>query len=255
MNPYKYLLKHLSHLSIGYQKLVTRTYLAVVPQILFYSKRPLLKGIYFSFSDQEKKEKSFIEGSVIWGSSIIKNTESTVKTFGDSKIPDKGHLIFINHVNELDFPFDCVMIQKPFLANQVIKSTYVAYWWMKAMGSKVFDTSHARTISHSVRQLVEGLKNHSYIVYPEGHNSYSEEIKNLKKGMIKLAHDNKIPIFLVLKSGIANLQVKQKGNQIGYKFSGVIDPNEFTNWEDLKIFIFNKMVEEKNQLDAELAKL
>lgn len=254
MNPYKYLLKHLSHLPIGYQRLVVITYFQVLIQIFANAKWALAKGLFFATFNKNKKEEAFMEGSKIWGDKIVKLTRSKLHLFGESNVPKSEHMIFINHVNELDFPFDSYLLQKPYLANQVIKSSYFAYWWMKAMGSEVFDTSNQRSISFSVRNLQKGLKDHSYVVYPEGHNSYSEEIKPLKKGMVKLAFDNKIPIFLILKSGIAKLQEKQKGNHIGYKFYGVIKPDNFNSHEELKEFIFNKMVEEKKFLDEELKK-
>ena len=255
MNPYKYLLKNLSHHSEGYQRLVVRTYFEVLNQIIKRAKLNLLKGIFYSFFNQEKKEKAFIDGSILWGDAMIHVTKTKMHLIGKFEIPENGHMIFLNHVNELDFPFDCYIIHKPFLANQAIKSSYFAYWWMKAMGSEVFDSSHARTISSSVRNLVKGLTKHTYIVYPEGHNSYSEEIKPLKKGMVKIAFENKIPIVLILKSGIAKFQKKQKNNVIGYKYTGLIDPNQFQTWEEMRDFIFKKMVEEKAILDEEVARI
>lgn len=254
MNPYKYLLKHLSHLSKDYQNLVVTTYLQVLVQIFANAKWELAKGLFYSTHNKLKKEQAFMEGSRVWGKKILELTKTELHIYGDTNVPKSEHMIFINHVNELDFPFDSYLLQKPYLANQVIKNTYVAYWWMKAMGSEVFDTSNQRSISFSVRNLQKGLKDHSYVVYPEGHNSYSEEIKMLKKGMVKLAFDNKIPIFLILKSGIAKLQEKQTGNHIGYKFYGIIKPEDFKSHEELKEFIFKTMVEEKKFLDDELNK-
>jgi 1-acyl-sn-glycerol-3-phosphate acyltransferase len=162
-------------------------------------------------------------------------------------------MIFLNHVNELDFPFDCCVINKPYLANQAIKASVFAYWWMKAMGSQVFDTSHQKTIAQSVYNLVAGLKNYSYIVYPEGHNSYSEEINPLKKGMIKVAFENKIPIYVVVKSGVQALQTKPKGNKIGYRYCGTFDPKNYSSWEELRDTIFETMVKEKKILDSEIS--
>jgi 1-acyl-sn-glycerol-3-phosphate acyltransferase len=255
-NPIDYLTKHLDGHSPGYKKLVVKTYISV-PRVILGAGFPyLIKGLWNGILGRTlEKNKQFNYGSVEWGNYIVKMTKSIIHKSNDISIPQNGHMIFINHVNELDFPFDCVVVNKPFLANQAIKSSIVAYWWMKAMGSQVFDTSHQRTIAISVRNLVAGLKDYSYIVYPEGHNSYSEEIKPLKKGMVKLAFDHKIPVVIVVKSGIRMFQHKQLNNHIGYRFGGIVQPEKFEKWEDLRDHIFEIMKNEKKILDDELKNL
>ncbi|MCB1177577.1 MAG: 1-acyl-sn-glycerol-3-phosphate acyltransferase [Leptospiraceae bacterium] len=254
-NPIDYLTQHLKAHSAGYRKLVVTSYISVPRLIFFGSGLPFfIKGLWNGLLGRTlEKNKQFTYGSITWGNLIIKRTKTKIHLSNEINIPETGHMVFINHVNELDFPFDCVVVNKPFLANQAIKSSVVAYWWMKAMGSEVFDTSHQRTIATSVRNLVKGLKNYSFIVYPEGHNSYSEEIKPLKKGMVKLAFDNKIPIVIVLKSGIRKFQDVQIGNTIGYRFAGRIEPEKFSKWEDLRDHVFETMKNEKEILDKEIS--
>ncbi|HNB97242.1 MAG TPA: 1-acyl-sn-glycerol-3-phosphate acyltransferase [Leptospiraceae bacterium] len=254
LNPYKYLKQNLGDQSQDYHWLIVRTYMEVLVVIFTRAKRILLKGLFYSFLNKEKKAYAFLEGSWLWGDRMIKVTKTKLVLVNEIKIPERNHMIFVNHVNELDFPFDCYVIKKPYLANQQIKSSYFAYWWMKAMGSQVFDTSQARTIAKSVHELVEGLKMFSYIVYPEGHNSYNEEIKPLKKGMVKVAFENKIPILVILKSGITKFQTSPKGNVIGYKSAGIVDATQFKTWEELKDHLFKLMSEEKKALDEYVAK-
>lgn len=251
-NPIQYLTHSLGSHSGEYKKVVIKTYMKALFTIVSKAKIILLKGIYYSFSDKIKQHHALLEGSVLWGQDIVKMTKSNVVKVNEINVPETGHMVFINHVNELDFPFDCLIVKKPFLANQQIKHAYFAYWWMKAMGSLVFDTTHARTIATSVRELTKGLKYHSYIVYPEGHNTYSEEIKPLKKGMIKVAFDSKIPLFIILKSGITQFQKHPNGNKIGYKHVGTVDPSGFESWETLKDHIHDLMVKGKAELDKEI---
>ncbi|MBK9497887.1 MAG: 1-acyl-sn-glycerol-3-phosphate acyltransferase [Leptospiraceae bacterium] len=254
LNPYKYLKQNLGDKSQDYHWLIVRTYMEALIVVFTRAKWILLKGVFYSFFNKEKKAYAFLDGSWHWGDKMIKVTQTNLLLANEIKIPEKNHMIFVNHVNELDFPFDCFVIKKPYLANQQIKSSYFAYWWMKAMGSEVFDTTHARTISKSVHNLVSGLKMYSYIVYPEGHNSYNEEIKPLKKGMIKVAFENKIPAVVVLKSGITQFQTRQRGNVIGYKLAGTVDPNQFKTWEEMKDYVFKLMTDEKKALDEFVAK-
>ena len=114
-------------------------------------------------------------------------------------------------------------------------------------------TGTGKTI-FAIQFLMEGLKEQSYIVYPEGGNSYSEEIRPLKKGMIKLAFDQKVPVVVILKSGVTKLQEVQKDIVIGYRNCGILDPVNYGTWEELRDAIHTKMIEDKKILDQEVAR-
>jgi len=234
-----------------YGRLVMRVYLRVLPLILTKASPFLFKGVWQAIRGEKGKRKYyFLEGTKVWAEDVKRITRSEVMAFNEVKAPEIGHMIFLNHVNEMDFPFDCLVLKRPFLANQVIKKTLFAYWWMKAMGSEVFDNSKAMTVAVSVKNLLSALKDSSFIVYPEGRNTYTEEIQPLKKGMIKLAYDHKIPIYLVLKSGIASYQFQQKGNTIGYWAVGIFEPSQFENYEVLQVTLFQAMKNAKAHLDG-----
>jgi len=241
--------------SFRYKIFIANTYLKTLPLMLTGALPKLVKGVYYSAKgDKENRIAAFLAGSKIWGDTVRRNTKTNLLSANEISIPKSGHLVFSNHVNEMDFPFDCYFIQKPYLANQVIKSTLFAYWWMKAMGSEVFDNRNTMSISISVRNLIKGSKDNSYIVYPEGRNTYSEVIQPLKKGMLKLAFDHKLPIAIVLKSGITSFQKNLKGNKIAYKYFGVVQPTQFESWEKLRDHIQKIMVDGKLELDAFLEK-
>ncbi len=244
--------KHLSGMSRSYQFFAARVYLKAIPLALGPALPNLLRGLYYGIRGERRKRiYEFLQGSKLWGYSVQKMSEAELVCLNEIPIPEAGHLIFLNHVNELDFPFDCICINKPYLANQVIKKTLVAYWWMKAMGSQVFDNRNTLSVSISVKNLLRGLKDTSFIVYPEGKNTYTEEIQPLKKGMVKLAYDHEIPIVLVLKSGIASYQEYQKGNKIAYKSFGILKPRDYSSWEAFKTALQDLMIQGKESLDRE----
>lgn len=247
--------KNLHGLSVHYGRLVMKVYLRVILLVFGKASPYLVRGTYRALTgNKEARIQEFLAGTRVWAEDARKLTKATIHIFNEMNVPDKGHMIFLNHVNEMDFPYDCYAIRKPFLANQVIKKALFAYWWMKAMGSQVFDNSKAMSIAVSVKNLIEGLKTTSYIVYPEGHNSYTEGIKALKKGMIKIAFDQKIPVYIALKSGVASYQEYQSGNVIGYMGVGVIDPKDFSSWEEMQKYLQNLMETKKLELDALLEK-
>lgn len=242
--------KNLHGLSVHYGRLVMKVYLRITLLVFGKAFPYLVRGVYHAITgNTEKRIKEFLEGTKIWALDVQNITKTKVLVLNEFTVPEKGHMIFLNHVNEMDFPYDCYVIRKPFLANQVIKKAWFAYWWMTAMGSQVFDNSKAMSIAVSVKSLIEGLKTTSYIVYPEGKNTYSEEIHPIKKGMVKIAFDQKIPVFVALKSGITTYQEYQKGNVVGYLALGIHDPKDFSNWEAFQDHIYNLMHSKKRELD------
>ncbi|RHX86849.1 lysophospholipid acyltransferase family protein [Leptospira stimsonii] len=253
MNPLKFMESRLGRFPKSYRRIVLKTYLITLPLVFSLAFPSLIAGLFFAIiRNQEKKNLAFLRGSATWGGAVQWMTGTKFLKLGEINIPQKGYMVFINHVNELDFPYDCLVVNKPFLANQVIKKTLIAYWWMKAMGSQVFESSKATTIAVSVRNLIKGLHKTSFIVYPEGHNSYTEEIQPMQKGMIKLAFENKIPVVVVLKSGITGYQTKESGFVVAYKQIGSYDPTKFGTWEEFRDFLFETMSKEKKNLDASL---
>ena len=236
--------------SAAYRRLVVRVYAAVVPCVLGPGAQHLVKGLFHAaLGHKDRKIEEFLDGSVVWGEHVRRMTETTLIRFNEISPPPKGHLILVNHINELDFAFDCLVLRKPYLANETIKQTFFAYWWMRAMGSEVFDYRNPRTISKSVRAVIAGLERHSYLVYPEGSNSYREEIGGLRKGMLKLAFEHRIPVYVVLKSGVAAFQQQQRGNVLGYHALGTLDPASFSGWALFRDHIHSLMKSEKPLLD------
>jgi len=236
--------------SAEYRRLIVRVYAAVVPCVLGPAVDHFAKGLYYAArGKREQKIEEFLDGSVVWGEHVRRVTRTTLLRFNALECPPKGHLILVNHINELDFAFDCLVLRKPYLANAAIKQTFFAYWWMRAMGSEVFDHRSPRSISRSVRGLIAGLEHRSYVVYPEGSNSYTEEIGALRKGMLKLAYEHRIPAYVVLKSGMAAFQQQQTGNVLGYYALGTVDPAAFPDWTSFRDRIHELMAREKPHLD------
>ena len=236
----------------GFKRLSLKTYMLVMRLIPTKAFPNLCKGTYFAGRGMKREQyREFLRGAEIWGEGVLKMTDTNLVLSNEIHPPETGHFIFLNHVNEMDFPFDSMIIRRPYLANQAIKQTVFAYWWMRAMGSQVFDNRQSRTMVESIKNVMAGLTDSSCIVYPEGHNTYGETIKPLKKGMIKLAYDNKIPIYLALKSGIATFQEAQENNTVLYRYCGTFQPEDYKKWEDLRDAVQKVMVREKESLDRE----
>jgi 1-acyl-sn-glycerol-3-phosphate acyltransferase len=252
----RFLERAIPNQSPAYRGLVVRAYAEVAPLILGPGLRYLVGGVFAAVTGRrEKRIEHFLDGAVYWGDRVRRFTRTRVVHFDTIACPPSGHLILVNHVNELDFAFDGLVLRKPYLANETIKRTLFAYWWMRGMGSQVFDQRQSRTIAKSVRALLAALPRRSYIVYPEGGNSYGEEIHPLRKGMLKLAFEHGIPVFVVLKSGLASFQQQQRDNVVGYLPLGTIQPRDFPDWKAFREYIHSRMASEKPGLDARVRAL
>lgn len=235
----------------SFRRLVVRVYAEVIFCILVPALPQLLRGLFYAaIGRREKKIDQFLTGAQIWGRRVVRVTRTRLERFGPIDVPAAGHLILVNHVSELDPAFDSLVLRSPYLANEMIKNTIFAYWWMRAMGSEVFDRRKPRTIAKSVRALLAALQRRSFIVYPEGSNGYGEDIRPLRKGMIELAFEHRIPVFIVLKSGIAAFREQPSDNIVAYTAVGTVRPEEFADWRAFRDHVQMLMITEKPRLDA-----
>lgn len=122
MNPLKFMESRLGRFPKSYRKIVLKTYIIPLFLVFSFAFPNFVSGLFFALvGDQKRKNASFLKGSAVWGNAIRLMTKTRLFRIGEFQIPAQGHMIFSNHVNELDFPYDCLVINKPYLANQVIK--------------------------------------------------------------------------------------------------------------------------------------
>ena len=72
LNPIKYLKENLGDQSQDYHWLIVRTYMEAIVVIFTRAKWILIKGIFYSFFNQEKKANAFLDGSWHWGDKMMK---------------------------------------------------------------------------------------------------------------------------------------------------------------------------------------
>ncbi|MCB1325517.1 MAG: 1-acyl-sn-glycerol-3-phosphate acyltransferase [Spirochaetales bacterium] len=252
MGPFRYITRNIGG-GEEYRKLVVKSYATVPALVMTKAFKYARQGtVERARGHYEESLRYFLEGSAVWGDRVRGLANASVVRVNDFEPEPMGSLVFINHVCELDFPFDSLVLKLPYLANQEIKNSVFAYWWMRAMGSEVFDRRDSRTIATSVRNLVARLNDTSFIVYPEGGLSYSEELKPLKKGMVRIAHENRIPIHVIIKSGLTALLEGHPAPVIAYSSAGVVDPGDFADWKALREELTARFREGKAKLDSTL---
>ena len=151
-----------------------------------------------------------------------------LKTEPGLDVPKSGHIILVNHVNEFEFMPDRRVINKPFLANQALKVSPMIYAALRLGAGITFDEFDGRDMAASLGHMQEILKETSVIVYPEGRRTFSEEIQDLKTGVLKMAFKQGIPVTPVMKTGMATL--RPFATTLHYFSPGTVRPEDHADF-------------------------
>jgi 1-acyl-sn-glycerol-3-phosphate acyltransferase len=156
------------------------------------------------------------------------------KSFKYSDMPKHGHFVIFNHVNEFDLAYDLHFMRgiMMFDLNSAKKSGIIRHV-MSRMGLGLLPGKEIKKTLDDVKDYLE-VTNVAF--YPEGHRSFSDEPASFKRGILKLAYEDKKKVIVFYKGGMANL-----GDNIYYYKSEPIDSNNFSSLEDFCVHLENIM--------------
>jgi len=155
-------------------------------------------------------------------------------------IPEDGHIIIFNHVNEFEYPFDPLEGNCTFLFDKAMYRSGLLYFFIQKAGILLKDGAR---IKESIDEAKDYLEYCNIGFMPEGERSFSDEPIVFKKGLLKFVFQNNFPLIVFYKKGMANLN-----RIITYNCSEIIYPDRFLNFEDFYIFLTFKMESIKDQL-------
>lgn len=139
-----------------------------------------------------------------WAQFVTKKVGLEIETIGLQNIP-KGTCLFVgNHQSNLDVPCLLAVVPKPlgFIAKIEMKNIPIIGFWMKEINCIFMDRDNVREAVKSINEGVESLKNgNSLVIFPEGTRSRGGEVKEFKKGSLKLGTKAGVPIVPVCISG------------------------------------------------------
>lgn len=204
-----------------------------IPLVLL--ARPVVR--YTNIWVRVMSDLACILGAILTGTRIRRDPELNV--------PERGYFILVNHVNEFEFHFDRYVIRKPFLANQALKVSPFIYAGLRLGAGITFDEFDGRDMVASLERVKGILSETSVLVYPEGRRTFSEEIQNLKTGVLKLAFKRQIPVAPVMKTGMSRLRAF--GNELVYFSPGTVDPAEYTEFGEFFDAVVELMTESKRE--------
>lgn len=189
----------------------------------------------------EEAEKYLYSKTVEMSNFILKKTKTTTKIRGIENIP-KGPCVFVsNHQGIFDGFLFFGFINKPigFIAKKEIKKLPLISGWLEMLHTVFIDRENIRESVKAINAGVENVKNgYSMIIFPEGTRSLGGEMKEFKKGSMKLAINAGVPVVPVTVEG--TYKVLETGNQVtGNKLNMVIhkpiDVSSLSKEEKMKL--------------------
>jgi 1-acyl-sn-glycerol-3-phosphate acyltransferase len=145
---------------------------------------------------------------------LIDKTGSTVYTKGLENVPEGPVLFVSNHQSNFDIPLLLGFIDKPksFIAKKELSKTPMLNQWMKQGKCIFIDRENARQSLRAIQEGIQILKGgHSLVIFPEGTRSKSSNMREFKKGSLKLAIKSQVPIIPVSINGSYKMMEANKG--------------------------------------------
>lgn len=140
--------------------------------------------------------------------------KSEVTVIGKENIPENGAVVFIgNHQSYLDIPVMLGYAGKPlaFISKVEVLKVPVLSDWMKLMQCVFMVRESPRQSVQAMSTAVENVKKgYSMMIFPEGHRSRSDEMKEFHPGSFKLAFRSEVPIVPVTIDGTWHLFEEHK---------------------------------------------
>jgi 1-acyl-sn-glycerol-3-phosphate acyltransferase len=149
-------------------------------------------------------------------------------------VPENGHFIILNHISELEFPYDLYFIRGIMMFDiNFSKKKRLAKHLMDRMALPL---RPGKEIKQTVEDINDYLKITNVGFYPEGHRSFSNKPNEFKKGILKLIYEGKHKVIAFYKGGMEKLD-----RDIYYYKSEIINSGDFETFELFYDFVSNKI--------------
>lgn len=148
---------------------------------------------------------------------VIKMSKTSSDIKGLTNIPEGPCLFVANHQAIFDAFLMAAFIDKPFgfIAKKEIESLPLISSWLRDINSVFLDRENVRESIKVINKGIENLKSgYSMAIFPEGTRSLKSEMREFKKGSMKLALKAGVPIVPITLDGTYRVL------EVGKKVSG-----------------------------------
>lgn len=182
--------------------------------------KPIKNNIkkYREGGDREKERQEILKAENVWGHAILKKAGISLNLKIEGSLPG-GSVVFVsNHQSYWDIPLFFASVkdkQFGFVAKESLGKIPVFGSWIKDIRSVFIKRDDARASLRAIEEGVGLLKlGYSLVIFPEGTRGKGSEMKEFKKGSLRLATKAKVPV----------VPVTIKGSYRGYEEKGYVQP-------------------------------
>lgn len=174
------------------------------------------------------------------------------KIYGKNKLYENGRCIYLtNHRSQSDFFIDIFLTNgRCILISRLLVIIYAFFYIPICLFSKglfIINKSNNNNKYDLFLKLDKFLVNNkrkSILVYPEGKRNLENYSLKLKKGFLLYSYEKKIPIQIFITKNKEKVYNERKiesefNIELKTKYSKLIDPNKYNNFDDFYIEINN----------------
>lgn len=150
--------------------------------------------------DDEAEREAILTCAKTWSANVLKMFGADVEVIGRENLPEKGPVVFVgNHQGYGDillclYAFD--RFQVGFLAKSTLERVPWYGKWIKDIRSIYIERDDSRASLKAINESIELLeRGFSMVVFPEGTRSKGPEIKEFRKGPLRMATKPGFPII------------------------------------------------------------
>ncbi len=165
-------------------------------------------------SDRDAIVQKYVPGWATYVIDLVGSKKTVVNVKGIENIPNEGNVVFVaNHQGYLDIPLIISSSGRVmgFIAKYEILRIPLLSGWMKLMQCVFLKRKSPHQSVEAMNKAVDTIKKgYSLVIFPEGHRSRSNEIKEFHPGSFKLAFRSESPIVPVTIDGSYHLYEENK---------------------------------------------
>ncbi|MCK8816262.1 1-acyl-sn-glycerol-3-phosphate acyltransferase [Natroniella sulfidigena] len=172
-----------------------------VADLIFLRLPQFIKLSFLELTATEEKVRAYAnQVAYQWGEKVVETTGSEVKVLGVKKIPDQPVLFVANHQGAFDIPLLLGYIKQPksFIAKWELRYLPVINLWMKKIKCIFIKRSDFRQTLRAFKNAGQVFETgQSLVIFPEGTRSRSAKLNKFKRGSLKIALRENVPIVPV----------------------------------------------------------
>ncbi|MGM0501973.1 MAG: lysophospholipid acyltransferase family protein [Bacillota bacterium] len=209
----------------------------------FYSIIHWIKLKFLKLTGQDRKAQEYINTiAQKWGKRLVEQTGSEIEVKGEQNLPKEPCLLVSNHQGAFDIPLLLGYVELPlaFIAKWELRYFPLVSTWMKELQCIFIKRDNLRQTLRAYKNAGKVFETgQSLVVFPEGTRSKSSQLGEFKRGSLKIALREEVPIVPIAIDGSYKMREANNGVIQGAKVKITINqplyPEDLSSAEEKEL--------------------